>query len=134
MKKITLSPEHKDQMKTFLKDKFPIPKKGQKAAAFLKEAAEDMAKAKLVEMFSKPEAFKIERDGNMLYILDNIYDVWPDDEDRGKSGKLIAEIVQGKIRDYSRIHDEYEYKKAEYKYAGAGVMRLLFYFEKQINY
>jgi len=117
-----------------LAEHFAVPKEGQSAAEFIKTQAEQMAKAKLVEMFGKPEAFKVERDGDNLYVLDNIYDVWPEDENRGKAARVIAEIVQHKIREYSRIYDEFEYKKAEYKYAGAGVMRLLFYFEKQINY
>lgn len=114
--------------------KAPLPKQGETAMQFIKNQAEELARTKLVEMFGKSEAFLVERDGNNLYILDNIYDVWPEEENRGKPAKMIAEIVQHKIREYSRVNDEFEYKKAEYKFAGAGVMRVLFYFEKQINY
>lgn len=107
----------------------PIPKSGQNAAEFIKTQAEAMVR----EMFSQTKIV-VEIDGPNLYILDFVYDVWPEDEDKGKSAKVIFEIVQHKIREYTRIHDEYEYEKAEFNYDNFGVMKILFYFKKQISY
>lgn len=94
----------------------------------------DPLQAKMVEMFSRPNPVNVEKVGDDLYILDRIYDVWPEDEDKGKSAKLIQEIVYGKIRDYSRIHDEYEYKNSNYQYFPQGEMRFIFHFQKPTEY
>ncbi len=114
---------------------FPIPAEGQNPIEFFQKQAEQMAqeklKAKLVEMHSKPKPSQVEKVGNMLYVMDTIYDVWPDDEDKGKSAKLIAEIFQLKIGDYSRIHDEFEYDRAEYQYFPGGIMRFVLQFKKK---
>lgn len=95
---------------------------------------QEKLQAKMVEMFSKPKPVTVEKVGNDLYIMDRVYDVWPEDESRGKSAKLIAEIVQGKIRDYSRINDEYEYKNSNFQYFPQGEMRFIFHFQKPTEY
>lgn len=108
--------------------------------AFIMQEAMKMVKQKLqtkmVEMYSKPKPILTQKDGDDLYILDTIFDVCPDpkDDSKGKSGKLVFEIIQGKIRDYTRIHDEYDYKNSEYDYDEFGGMKLIFHFTKKPQY
>lgn len=120
-------------MKTlYVEKELPAPKEGQTVSEYISEQATAMVqeklKAKLVEMFSKSKPTATEKVGDALYICDTIYDVWPDDELRGKPAKLIAEIIQNKIRDYLRIHSDYEYINSEYNFFAGGEMRLVFHF------
>lgn len=89
---------------------------------------------KLKVMFEKPKPQLVQREGDNLYIMDQIYDVWPEDEQRGKSAKLIQDIVLGKIKDYERIHDEFDYAASEYDYRDFGTMLLIFHYVKKKNY
>lgn len=109
-------------------------KEGQTLDEFVNEQAQTIVqeklKAKLVEMFSKPKPVAIEKVGDDLYICDTIYDAYEEDEDKGKSAKVIAEIVQNKIRDYLRLNSDYEYVRSEYNFFPDGQMRLVFHFTK----
>lgn len=99
---------------------------------FIMEKSVAMVKRKLQEkltkMFSTTKPVTIEKDGIDLYISDVIYDVWPEDEKRGKTGEQVFHIVQGKIRDYLRIHSDYEYKNSEWNYFPGGQLRMVFHF------
>lgn len=123
------------------KKEFPIPTKGQAPAEFIMEQAkkivqqqmpEPTLQSRVVEMFTKPDPIMKIQEGDDLYLLDIIVDVWPEDEHRGKSGKLVEEIIAGKLRDYLRIYDDYEFTNdGDWAYDPYGGMRIIFHFKKR---
>lgn len=121
--------------------KIPIPAKGQAPAEFIMEQAKKLVQqhmpaptlqTRLVEMFSKPQPIMKLAEGDDLYILDIIVDVWPEDEHKGKSAALVQDTIEGKVRDYCRIYDDYEFTNdGDWGYDEYGGMRLIFKFTKK---